>query len=94
MWMHVASTRTGCYLDRMSSPLHVLTSEALALDQADRLRLAAELIESVEGPEDTGWAAVWASELDRRLAVAESAGNHGRSWDEVRADLLADLAAR
>lgn len=43
----------------MSVPLNVVTTEAMALDPADRLRLAAELIDSVEGPEDPEWTAAW-----------------------------------
>lgn len=78
----------------MSQPLHVVTTEAMELDPADRLRLAAELIDSVEGPEDPAWAAAWSAELDRRVAEAERTGDLGRSWDEVRADLLRDLAGR
>ena len=78
----------------MSRPLHAVTTEAMELDAADRLRLAAELIDSVEGPEDPGWTAAWSDELDRRVAEAERTGAHGRSWDDVRADLLRDLASR
>lgn len=84
-----------CVYDRrMSRPLHAVTTEAMELDAADRLRLAAELIDSVEGPEDPGWAAAWSTELDRRVAEAERTGDRGRSWDDVRADLLRDLASR
>ena len=82
------------YTDSMSQPLHIVTAEAMELDPGDRLRLAAELIDSVEGPEDPGWSDAWASELDRRVAEAERTCNRGRSWNEVRADLLVDLARR
>ncbi|MBM4368362.1 MAG: addiction module protein [Deltaproteobacteria bacterium] len=78
----------------MSLPLHVVTTEAMALDPADRLRLAQELLDSVEEPGDPGWAPVWAAELDRRVAEAEHTGDRGRPWDEVRAELLDDLARR
>lgn len=78
----------------MSRPLHVVTTEAMELDPGDRLRLAADLIDSVEGAEDPGWAAAWSAELDRRVAEAERTGKTGRSWDDVRADLLRDLATR
>lgn len=78
----------------MSRPLHIVTTEAMELDPADRLRLAAELIDSVEGPEDPSWAQAWSAELDRRVAEAERTGDRGRPWDEVRADLLRDLARR
>jgi len=78
----------------MSHPLHTITAEALELDPADRLRLAAELIDSVEGAEDPGWADAWSAELDRRVAEAERMGEQGRPWAEVRADLFAELARK
>lgn len=78
----------------MPRPLHVVTTEAMALDPADRLRLAAELLDSVEEPTDAGWASTWSAELDRRVAEAERSGDRGRPWDEVRAVLLRELARR
>lgn len=78
----------------MSLNFHELAIGALALDPADRLRLASELIDSVEGPADPGWGQAWASELDRRVAEAERTGDKGRPWSEVRADLLKGLAKR
>jgi putative addiction module component (TIGR02574 family) len=78
----------------MSLPLHVVTTEAMALDPADRLRLAAELLDSVEEPADAGWGSAWSAELDRRVTEAERNGDRGRPWDEVREELLRDLAKR
>lgn len=75
-------------------PPHVVTAEAMALDPADRLRLAAELIDSVEGAEDPAWTAAWAAELDKRVADAARSGDHGQPWNEVRAEILRDLADR
>jgi putative addiction module component (TIGR02574 family) len=50
---------------------HASTSErvqrALQLPAGDRLALAAEILESVEGPEDPTWTSAWAAELDRRV---------------------------
>jgi putative addiction module component (TIGR02574 family) len=79
----------------MSVPLHVVTTEAMALDPADRLRLAAELIDSVEGPEDPEWSAAWSAELQRRSADADERAARGEprgvSWEDVRARVLARL---
>lgn len=79
----------------MSLPLHVVTTEAMALDPADRLRLAAELIDSVEGHEDPAWSAAWAAELQRRSADADTRAARGEArgatWDDVRARVLARL---
>jgi putative addiction module component (TIGR02574 family) len=86
------------YTDAMSLPLHTLTTEAMALDPADRLRLATELIDSVEGPADRQWAERWNAELQRRTAAAserEAQGlPRGAEWSEVKERLLRGLARR
>jgi hypothetical protein len=83
------------YALRMARPLQTLTSEALALDAADRLRLATELIDSVEGPADPTWAGRWATELRRRSAAADDRELHGAArgadWTEVKERLLSGL---
>jgi putative addiction module component (TIGR02574 family) len=72
-----------------------VANDALGLDPVDRLRLASELIDSVEGPPDPEWAAAWTSELERRSAAAddrEARGvPRGSEWSEVRARLLLEL---
>lgn len=82
----------------MAQPLHVVTAEALELDPADRLRLASELIDSVEGPADSAWSDAWTAEIQRRTARADErearGGARGSEWSEVRERLLADLARR
>lgn len=82
----------------MSKPLHALTAEALALDPADRLRLATELIDSVEGEADPAWSERWATEIQRRSADADAREAHGEprgsTWSEVKKRLLDGLADR
>jgi putative addiction module component (TIGR02574 family) len=79
----------------MSLPLHVVTTEAMALDPADRLRLAAELIDSVEGAENPEWSAAWSAEIQRRTADADARAARGEPrgvlWEDVRARVLARL---
>ncbi len=79
-------------------PLHTLTTEALALDPADRLRLATELIDSVEGEADPTWSERWTGELQRRSADAdarEARGEpRGSTWSDVKKRLLDGLADR
>lgn len=74
----------------MSRPLHVVTTEAMALDPADRLRLAAELIDSVEGPEDPEWSAAWLAQIRarRERGMADTV-----PWSEARAKVLRRLSA-
>lgn len=82
----------------MALPLHAVTTEAMALDPADRLRLATELIDSVEGPVDRAWSDAWTAEIQRRTSVAdwrEARGlPRGSDWSEVKARLLSGLARR
>jgi putative addiction module component (TIGR02574 family) len=78
----------------MSRAVLKIIEEALALPEQDRLAVASELIDSVEGPEDPEWAAAWSAELDRRVAVADRSGDRGRPWAEVRSELLERLARR
>ena len=75
----------------MSVPLHLIAQQALALDAGERLRLAAELIESVEGAPDPAWAAAWTSELRRRSEAADQREVRGSEWSEARARLLRGL---
>ena len=78
----------------MSRPLRKITEDALALPEDERLALASELIDSVEGSEDPTWSASWSAELDRRVAEAERSGDRGRPWDVVRAEMLERLARK
>jgi len=80
----------------MSRSVHALALQALELEPGDRLQLAAELIDSVEGPEDPEWAAAWSEELRRRTAAADEREARGEPrgvpWTEVRARLVSELA--
>lgn len=80
------------YARMMSARFHSLAQAALELDPAERLQLASELIDSVEGPTDPAWSSAWAAELERRVGEADRSEERGRSWDDVRADLLRRLA--
>lgn len=85
------------YLFRMSADFHALAQNALALEPADRLRLAAELIDSVEGV-DPEWSSTWTDELHERTARAEDREARGEArgadWEHVRRRLLRDAAER
>jgi hypothetical protein len=74
----------------MSSSFHTLAIEALNLDEGDRLRLAAELIDSVEGPADPDWDAAWLEEIRprRQRGTADAV-----PWTEARTRVLRRLSA-
>jgi putative addiction module component (TIGR02574 family) len=63
--------------------------DALDLSEAERVDLAAKLLASVDGPPDEVWDQAWADELEERLRAADRSGEHGASWSDVRARLLA-----
>jgi putative addiction module component (TIGR02574 family) len=75
----------------MVRSLHQLAQEALKLSAADRLALATELIDSVDGGGDPEWEEAWLKELSARRARG-SAG--ARPWNEVRKEILERLANR
>jgi len=70
-------------------PLHVITTQAMSLDPSDRLRLATELIDSVEEPEDTEWRDAWLRETEERRKQGG-----GVPWEDARAQILQKLAKR
>lgn len=71
-----------------------LLQHALQLPVDDRLALATELLESVEGPEDPEWAEAWAAELDRRVRELDEGRAQGVPWSEVKAKIEARLRAK
>jgi hypothetical protein len=64
---------------------------ALRLPELGRVRVAAELLASVDGPDELTDAR-WLDELRRRADRVRRGEAQGRPWSEVRAELLADLA--
>ncbi|GMV12826.1 MAG: hypothetical protein AMXMBFR56_10500 [Polyangiaceae bacterium] len=71
-----------------------LLERALQLPADERLALATELLDSVEGREDPAWAAAWAAELDRRVKALDNGTAKSIPWEQVKADIEARLRAR
>lgn len=71
-----------------------LLQHALQLSEDDRLALATDLLDSVEGPEDPEWAEAWAAELDRRVRELDEGRVKGVPWEEVKAKLEARYRAK
>jgi putative addiction module component (TIGR02574 family) len=78
----------------MSEQAAKLLSEALKLPTAERARLAAELIASVDGEPDPDAETAWAAEIDRRVQQVQSAGPKGDDWQEVHARIAARLRSK
>ncbi len=73
----------------MSQAARDLTARALDLPEEERLALASELIDSVEGAADPGWEQAWLEELQRRRARGSG---DAKPWGDVRARLLRKLS--
>ena len=71
-----------------------LRERALQLPADERLALATELLDSVEGPEDPEWAAAWAVELDRHVKELESGAAKSIPWEQVKARILERIRSR
>jgi hypothetical protein len=73
----------------MSKTARDIAARALDLPEEERLALASELIDSVEGAADPDWERAWHDELARRKVQGTE---NARPWSEVRSDLLRKLS--
>ena len=67
----------------MATTAEELLREALQLPEADRARVAAELLTSLEPDLETRDGEAWIAEVERRAREA-IAGVPGLTWDETR----------
>ena len=86
--------RTTCYDDCMSDAARKLLSEAMALPIADRAKLAADLLASLDGEPAAEVESAWAAEIERRARDAHSNPDDDVAWESVRAELHADPTSR
>jgi len=68
-----------------------LVAQALRLSESERVRVAAELLESVQGPPDDVSDDEWLAEVNRRAASVRRGESGGEPWSLVRDELLAEL---
>ena len=73
-----------------ASPAELLQC-ALRLPADDRIALATEILDSVEGPEDPKWATAWAAELDRRVNELDVGTVKTIPWEQVKSEELERL---
>lgn len=74
-------------------PARVL-ADALSLPAHDRLALAAELLDSVEGADDPEWDSAWLAELDSRAQSAAANPSELEDWALIRDRLLNELRSK
>jgi putative addiction module component (TIGR02574 family) len=72
----------------------MVLKEALELPEADRAKLAADLMASFDGTPDADVDAEWAAEIERRAAKVLSGESQGVPWDAVRERIERDLRRR
>jgi putative addiction module component (TIGR02574 family) len=68
-----------------------VVEEALRLPEADRMRVAAELLGSLEGPADELDDDAWLEEIKRRADRVRRGESQSEPWPAVRDALLAEL---
>jgi putative addiction module component (TIGR02574 family) len=80
-------------LNLMNEQGETLLSQVLQLPVDERAELAAELLASLdrEGVPDADVDAAWAKEIERRARRVLEQGSRGRTWEEVREELLRKL---
>ena len=67
--------------------------EALRLSRRDRVRVAQELLSSLEEPDDRV-AAAWAGELERRARDVAEGRVQTVDWETARAEIVKELGQR
>ncbi len=78
----------------MTKSASELLEHVLRLPEVDRVRIATEVLASLDGPPDAGWDEAWLAELDSRVRAAEARGEVAPEWSEVRARVLAKLGSK
>jgi putative addiction module component (TIGR02574 family) len=68
----------------MSKSVEAVLVEALELEPTERADLAAELIATLDGPPGCDVEAVWAAELERRVAAIDAGSVKLEPWSDVR----------
>jgi len=71
-----------------------LLNEALTLPERERAELVAKLLESLEGPPESGVDAAWAAEIERRCAALDSGDAVSSDWNEVRSRIEREIFGR
>ncbi|HET9225487.1 MAG TPA: addiction module protein [Thermoanaerobaculia bacterium] len=71
-----------------------LVHEALQLTPQERAEMAAELLASLDEPEDADVEAAWAEEIERRARRVLAGESSGTDWAEARARIVQSALKR
>jgi putative addiction module component (TIGR02574 family) len=78
----------------VSKATHDVLADALRLQPDARAELAAELLASLDGPDDADAEAAWDEEIDRRVAAIEAGTIALEPWSDVKRRIERDLLGR
>ena len=78
----------------MTKRAEALLADALQLDVKSRADLAAELLASLDGPDDPGAEAAWSEEIERRVAAIQAGTEPLESWDELKQRIAREILGR
>ena len=70
----------------MPTPFENVAEQARLLSARERLRLATELLQSVEPEASEEVERAWEQEIQRRIAEIDSGNAKGRPWEEIKRD--------
>ena len=68
----------------MTQHARQILEDALTLPEEERIGIANDLLESVEGTGGPAWEEAWAAEIDKRLERYRQGVDKGIPWAEVR----------
>ena len=83
--------RCQVHLGVMTAAAKEIIDAALKLDPADRVKVAHELLESVDAGSNGGLDAEWIQELERRAKDIEEGRGDFLSWPETRREIESSL---
>ena len=72
----------------------VVLADALRLEPDARAEVAAELLASLDGPEDPDAEAAWDAEIERRIAAIETGTIRLEPWSEVKRRIDRNVLSR
>ena len=78
----------------MTKAAEALLADALRLDADSRAALAAELLASLDGPEDPHADAAWNAEIERRVAAIEAGTVRLERWEDVKRRIDKEILGR
>ena len=78
----------------MTKAVEALLADALRLDAETRAALAAELLASLDGPNDPDAEAAWNAEIERRVAAIEAGTVRLEPWEQVKRRIEKEILGR